>query len=100
MYEVGPVFFLEVLPDLVSACSEDEIRQELERRPHATHVRLPYLIEPIAPDIVARLSIRPAGKVWFRPRRALRRHDAKWNVADTILPISPREVKRDGQHGT
>lgn len=89
---------LEALSDLVGSCSEAEIREELAGRPHATYVRLAYLIQGVAPDLIEALAIEPAGKVWFGPRRALRHHDAYWNVADTVLPVSPKEVvRRDWQ---
>jgi len=83
---------LEVLPDLLAACTLDQIRIELRGRPHTTHVRLVYLLQALAPDLVEALDVTPAGKVWFGPRRTLRRHDAQWNVADTILPFSPRDL--------
>lgn len=84
---------LELLPDLLAGCRKEDIECELEGRPHATHVRLAYLVHPLAPDLTEALHIRPAGKVWFGPRRALRRHDARWNVADTLLPFSPGELE-------
>jgi hypothetical protein len=83
---------LESLPDLLAASDEDEVRQELEGRAHAARVRFAYLLSDLAPDLIRRLGIRPAGKVWFGPRRKLRRHDARWNVADTILPIAPADI--------
>lgn len=83
---------LHLLPDLIAVCGMPEIEEELTGRPHTTRVRFAYLLDPLAPDLISDLNIEPAGKVWFGPRRTLRRHDARWNVADTILPFSPREL--------
>lgn len=83
---------LEVLPDLVSKADEGAISAELNGRAHATHVRLAYLLSGVASDLVARLGIEPGGKVWFGPRGPLRRHNAQWNIADTVLPFSPGDL--------
>jgi len=80
---------LTCLPALLDASPEDEIRAELEGRPHSTRVRFAYLVNGLAPDLVERLAIEPAGKVWFGPRGPLRRHDAHWQIADTVLPTPP-----------
>lgn len=85
---------LEGLHGLVEASSEEEIAIELQNRPHATHARLAYLLSGVAPSLVERLAIKPAGRVWFGPRTAVRRYDARWNIADTVLPFSPAEVVR------
>lgn len=82
---------LDLLPTLVQASEVEELRAELAGRPHATHVRFAYLLDHLAPSLIRDLSIKPAGKVWFGPRRTLRRHNAQWNVADTLLPFSPEE---------
>ena len=84
---------LSCLPDLVGAAREEEIREELADRPHATHVRLAYLLDGVAPDLVKRLDIKPAGKVWFGPRGELQHHSSAWNIADTVLPFEPSELK-------
>lgn len=83
---------LERLPDLVHACAKKDIVTELAGRPHATSVRLAYLLSGVAPELVSQLGIEPGGKVWFGPRRRLRRHNARWNVADTVLPFNPAEL--------
>lgn len=83
---------LDLLPGLLAACAKEDIEAELSDRPHATHVRLAYMLDSLAPDLIQQLGIQPAGKVWFGPRRRLRRHDARWNVADTVLPFSPRKL--------
>lgn len=86
---------LEILPRLVKACRPESIHSELKDRPNATRVRLAYLIDSIAPNLVSDLGISAGGKVWFGPRRSLRRHDARWNIADTLLPFSPRRLSED-----
>ena len=83
---------LEALPDIVAAAPEDEIARELRDRPHATHVRLAYLTQSVAPALASALGITAAGKIWFGPRGPLLRHDAAWNVADTILPFAPKAL--------
>lgn len=83
---------LEALPQLVAASTVKEIADELEGRPDTTRVRLAYLTQGVAPELAHVLGISRAGTTWFGPRRALRRHDAAWNVADTILPFGPREL--------
>lgn len=80
---------LSVLPELVTDASEEEITTELRGRTEAARVRFAYLVSGIAPDLVESLSIEPEGKVWFGPRQPLRRHSARWQVADTILPFPP-----------
>ncbi|OGU05798.1 MAG: hypothetical protein A2W29_10970, partial [Gemmatimonadetes bacterium RBG_16_66_8] len=66
---------LHCLPALLDASPEEEIRAELEGRSHSTRVRFAYLVAGLAPDLVERLAIKPAGKVWFGPRGSLRHHD-------------------------
>jgi len=83
---------LDVLADLIAATSIDDVRAELEGRPHATWVRLAYLTAGVAPDLVEQLDVVPGYKVWFGPRDRLRHHDATWNVADTVLPIRPTDL--------
>ncbi len=83
---------LDALGRLVAAADEQQIHEELEGRPHATRVRLAYLLSGVAPALASRLGATPRGKVWFGPRRALRHHDARLNVADTVLPVSPRAL--------
>lgn len=84
---------LDVLPALVDAADRGEVREELRQRGHATHVRLAYLLSGVAPDLVDELHVAPAGKVWFGPRRRLRRHNARWNIADTVLPLDPARLR-------
>ena len=85
---------LDCLEALIRHSSYDEIATELRGRPKSVHVRLAYLTSGVQPGLSSRLGIEPAGKVWFGPRRTLRRHDSIWNVADTVLPYHPSEVRR------
>lgn len=86
---------LDHLSDLVVASGPDEVEIELRDRPHSTAVRLAYLLSGVAPDLVERLGVEPRGKVWFGPRGRLRRHSARWNLADTVLPYAPSELGGD-----
>lgn len=80
---------LDVLADLAATVTMDDLLTELDERPHATWIRLAYLLSGVAPGLVEQLDVEPAGKVWFGPRGPLRHHDARWNVADTVLPTHP-----------
>jgi predicted transcriptional regulator of viral defense system len=80
------------LPDLVDEVERENVLTELHDRSHATKIRFSYLLSGLAPDFVEDINIEPAGKVWFGPRETLRRHNATWNVADTILPVDPEEL--------
>jgi hypothetical protein len=80
------------LPELYAVAGKTGIVVELEGRRHSTHVRLAYLLSGIAPDLANELNIEPSGKVWFGHRGTLRRHSARWNIADTVLPFPPSEL--------
>jgi len=80
---------LDVLPDLIATIDEAELRQELSCRPAAVRTRLAYLIHGVAPDLAIDLAESGHGKVWFGPRGPLKRHHSGFDVADTILPVSP-----------
>ncbi len=80
------------LPDLVAATEQEKVLTELINRSHSTKIRFAYLLSGLAPDFVETLDVEPAGKVWFGPREQLRRHNAEWNIADTILPVNPEEL--------
>lgn len=84
---------LTCLSDLIQLSSDEELRAELEGRPKSVQVRFAYLTSGVQPDLESRLGIERGGKVWFGPRRKLRRHDARWNIADTVLPLHPAELK-------
>jgi len=77
------------LPDLVEEVEREDVLTELHDRSHATKIRFSYLLSGLAPNIVEDFDVEASGKVWFGPRRELRRHNAEWNVADTILPSDP-----------
>lgn len=83
---------LEVLAELVESIDRNALEEELTGRSHATQARLAYLVSGVAPDLSSVLNVASAGKVWFGPRIKTRRHNARWNIADTILPISPAEL--------
>ncbi|MGM0381731.1 MAG: type IV toxin-antitoxin system AbiEi family antitoxin [bacterium] len=80
------------LPDLVEEMNKENVLTELINRSHSTKIRFAYLLSGLASDLVKDLNIEPAGKVWFGPRQKIRRHNAKWNVADTILPADPKKL--------
>lgn len=82
---------LDALSDLSAAASADALVDEAAPRSHATRVRLAYLLEGTAPKLVDALDVSATSKVWFGPRGELRRHDAKWNIADTVLPRHPAD---------
>jgi hypothetical protein len=83
---------LELLPRIIIAAPIPDIEAELAWRPQATKIRLAYLTAGVFPGLADALKIHPASKVWFGPRGELKRHDAPWNVADTLLPMSPRDI--------
>jgi hypothetical protein len=80
---------VEWLPDLAAECARDEVLGELEGRPATVRARAGYLVQALRPDIADRLE-RPVHKTWFGPRGKLKRHDSRWLVADTALPLDPR----------
>ncbi|MDR2372744.1 MAG: type IV toxin-antitoxin system AbiEi family antitoxin [Bifidobacteriaceae bacterium] len=84
----------EWLPGLSAALRQDRLVKELEPRPGAVRARAGYLLQGLRPDLaeaVQRLSL-PGGKTWFGPRGKLKRHDNRWQVADTLLPFDPRRL--------
>ena len=83
---------MEVLVELVQSIDHTDLGEELAGRSHAARARLAYLVSGVAPDLASVLNVASAGKVWFGPRTKTRRHNARWNIADTILPISPAEL--------
>lgn len=83
---------LDRLGDLLEASPYEELARELEGRPHSTRVRFAYLTSGLRPELAERMKIESAGKVWFGPRGKLRRHDARWNIADTVLPFHPAKL--------
>ena len=86
---------LQLLPAILAASPLPEIITEIHGRSQATKVRLAYLTYSLDPAIAEAVNAKRSGKVWFGPRGPLRRHDSRWNVADTILPFAPADLARD-----
>jgi len=88
---------LEWLPELASMLALDPLRRELAGRPATVLARTGYLIQGLRPDLADafREGANLTGKTWFGPRGKLRRHDAVWQIADTLLPFDPRELRSD-----
>ncbi|QPZ37453.1 type IV toxin-antitoxin system AbiEi family antitoxin [Paramicrobacterium chengjingii] len=85
---------LEWFPELARRPVPDLLMKELSGRPASIRARTGYLLQGLRPDLA--VAIRelapPAGKTWFGSRGPLRRHDAAWQIADTLLPFNPREL--------
>lgn len=86
---------LEWLPEVAGAASWLDLDTELRGRPVSVCARTGYLLSGLRPDLADRVrrTTTLRGKTWFGPRRALVRHDARWEVADTILPFDPRRLE-------
>lgn len=88
---------LEWLPDLAADAAADRLTAELAGRPAAVATRLAYLLSGLRPDLTEQIAPqRPTGKVYFGSRGPLRRHDARHQVADTLLPFDPRTLAPAG----
>jgi predicted transcriptional regulator of viral defense system len=85
----------EWLPDLAAELDGDLLVAELSERPPTVIARAGYLLQGLRPDLALRLrqAPLPAGKTWFGPRGKLLRHDARWQIADTLLPFDPRDLE-------
>lgn len=83
---------VEWLPDVAYDADPDEVVAELFGRPASVSARLGYLLQGLRPDISERIPT-PTSKTWFGPRGGLRRHDNRWQIADTILPFDPRTLR-------
>ncbi|MCA1791871.1 MAG: type IV toxin-antitoxin system AbiEi family antitoxin [Thioalkalivibrio sp.] len=84
---------LDALPELLRRVEAEDLQEESTGRPAAVATRLAYLIHGIDPALASRLAPADHGKVWFGPRGPLKRHNQTFNVADTILPISPSQLE-------
>ena len=90
---------LEWLPELAEALSAELVVTEISQRPSAVRVRTGYLLQGLRLDIAHAVQdlISPerlrTNKTWFGPRGKLKRHDSTWQIADTILPFNPRELR-------
>jgi hypothetical protein len=70
---------------------------ELAGRPRAVAARLAYLLGGAAPELADLLQPRPAaGVVYFGPREPTRRFSSRFNVADTLLPFDPGQLRPSG----
>lgn len=85
---------LDGLADLVDLADRDTVRVELQDRSNATRARFAYLVAPFDPEFVETIDVADSGVVWFGPRARVRRSDSRWNVVDTVLPVSPTEAAR------
>lgn len=85
---------LEWLPKMAHLLAADPLERELASRPLSVRARTGYLLQGLRPDLAhAMRSANPAAvKTWFGPRGRLRRHDAVWQIADTLLPFDPRTL--------
>ena len=87
----------DALPELVEMAAPGDVDAELAGRPRSVRVRLAYLAQGVAPHLADRLVPpsergRSAPKIWFGPRGTLKRHDARFSVADTVLPFDPANL--------
>ena len=80
------------LADVVAEAEEADVLTELAGRTRAVEVRLAYLVQGLWPGLAQRLGEAVTSKVWFGPRRKLRRHSQRWMVADSILPFDPAKL--------
>jgi len=90
---------MEVLPNLVAAATEpgalENLFAELAPRPASVRTRLAYLVHGVAPDLASTIVPSDHGVVWFGPRNntTMRRFDSTYQVADTVLPMAPGELR-------
>lgn len=77
------------LGDTVADAVEADVLAELADRPRAVRVRLAYLLQGLWPELAQRIGADAVTKVWFGPRRKLRRHSQRWHIADSVLPFDP-----------
>lgn len=85
---------LDALPELLGQAEAEDLQEELTGRPAAVGTRLAYLLHGVDPALASRLAPADHGKVWFGPRGPLKRHNQTFNIADTILPISPSQLDK------
>jgi AbiEi antitoxin C-terminal domain len=78
------------LPPLAAAIRWDVVREELVGRSRPALVRLGYLLSGVRPDIAEALRPAVGARVLFGTKGRVRRVDHDWEVADALLPISPR----------
>jgi len=85
---------LDGLADLVDIADLEAVHAELQGRSNAARARFAYLVAPFDPDFVESIDVANSGVVWFGPRKGVRRSDSRWNIVDTVLPVSPTEAAR------
>lgn len=85
---------LDGLADLIDQADREAVRVELRTRSNATRARLAYLMAPFDPEFVEAIDVVDSGVVWFGRRTRVRRSDSRWNIVDTVLPVSPSEAER------
>ena len=85
----------EWLPDLAAELSWDTLARELEGRTSAVRARTGYLLQGMRADLAAKIQVieTPRSKTWFGQHGPLRRHDAQWQIADTLLPFDPSTLR-------
>lgn len=88
---------VEWLPDIAQTLGAEPLLAELDGRASSVRSRTGYLLQGLRPDLAGAIrDLGPLrGKAWFGPRRKLRRHDAAWQIADTLLPFDPRTLWED-----
>ena len=82
----------EWIGDIVAEAKEADVLFELSGRPRAVRVRFAYLLQALWPRLSDQIGDEGTSKVWFGPRRKLRRHSQRWRVADTVLPFDPAKL--------
>ena len=84
----------EWLPALAAEVQSEPLTRELDQRPATVRARAGYLLQGARPDLADRLFTThpPRGKTWFGAHGPLRRHDNRWQIADTLLPFDPRRL--------
>jgi len=87
---------LEWLPDLVYEVSIDNLLQELQDRPNSVKQRTGYLLQGMFPEAAEAIREHTGlnSKVRFGPRKKSLRNDELWMIADTVLPVSPKEMEK------
>jgi hypothetical protein len=86
---------LEWFSELAAEASSAPLVQELAGRPSALCARTGYLLQGVRPDLADFIQEMspPRHKTWFGPRIRLKRHDSRWQIADTLLPFDPKSLK-------
>lgn len=84
----------EWLPALAAELRSEPLTRELDGRPATLRARAGYLLQGMRPDLADQLftAYPPRGKTWFGSHGPLRRHDNRWQIADTMLPFDPRHL--------